>query len=79
MGGKKPGPRGKGAAVMPLLAQPTDAAADDDVDEDDVAFIQSHRRQLQRLVNAQLEEAPCVHVLRRPEVLSPHASDAFAA
>jgi hypothetical protein len=62
MGHKKPGVHGKGAArgVMPLPALPTDAAADVDVDDDDVAFIQSHRRQLQRLANAKLKEAPCV-------------------
>jgi len=70
MGRQKGGPPGKGAAraVMPLPALPDDAAADVDVDDDDVAFIQSHRRQLYSLASAKLvEDAPCVLTPRRFE------------
>ena len=81
MGRKKLGPPRKGGAqgVMPLPPLPDDAAADVDIDDDDVAFIHSHRRQLQRLANTQLEEAPCVHLpLRRGTLLS-HARVARVA
>lgn len=61
MGGKKQRPSGKGAASMPPALH-FDVAADLVVDDDDVAFVQSHRRQLQHLASAQLEEAPCAPV-----------------
>ena len=72
MGGKKQRPPGKGAAGMPPPALHGDAAADLVVDDDDVAFVQSHRRQLQNLANAQLEEAPCAPVAKLRATLLSH-------
>ena len=63
MGANKQRLPGKGAAGLPPPAL-NDEAADLVVDDDDVAFVRAHRRQLQHLAVVRLEEAPCVPVAR---------------
>jgi hypothetical protein len=48
-----------GQPAAPRAASADAGAPDVDVDDDDIAFIQSHRRQLGFLSRAVLEEAPC--------------------
>jgi hypothetical protein len=57
----QPPRKGGYPAVAAPRALPADTAPVEP-DDEDVAFIQSHRRQLGFLSSAALEDAPCVHM-----------------